>query len=63
MKKIEPIVAIIKHDASGSLMFLQIENIKGRTKITESRFAKGNVINLTMVSKALSQAKKEFAGR
>ena len=62
-KVVDPIAAIIRHDPSGSLMFLQIENIKGRAKITGSRFAKGNVVNLTMVQRALSQAKQEFAVR
>lgn len=63
MKKADPIPAIIPHDASGSLMFVQIENIKGRAKITKSRFATGNVVNLMMVQRALSQARQEFAAR
>jgi hypothetical protein len=61
MKKTEPISAVIPHDASGSLMFVQIENIKGRAKITKSAFAKGNVVNLVMVQRALSQAKQVYA--
>jgi hypothetical protein len=63
MPRIEPIAAIIPHDLSGSLMFVQIENIKGRAKITKSSFAKGNVVNLMMVQRALSQAKQVFSAQ
>jgi hypothetical protein len=50
----------LKHAASGSLLFLEVQKINGKVVITDRRFASGNVVSLKAVRNALAEADREL---
>lgn len=51
----------ISHPASDSLMLMEVQKIKGKIIITETKFAQGNVVSLPAVRAAMAAAQKKFA--
>ena len=49
---------LLKHDESGSRVFVECKRVKGKVKITDVGFAKGNVVSLVSVRNVMARAKE-----